>query len=135
MAMALVIAMQVFFRYGLNESLFWSEELGRMLLVWLTFLGASVAYKRGAHIGADFLVARLPAGPARAVRLAVLAVSLFFFAVTAFYGFEFALFIAGQETTTLGVSRFVPFCMVPLGGCLMFLHGLSFLVREIGGRG
>ena len=43
LTMALVILLQVFCRYALNHSLFWSEELGRMLLVWLTFIGASVA--------------------------------------------------------------------------------------------
>ena len=44
-----VVAAQVFFRYVLNHSLFWSEELARYILVWLTFLGASVAYRRGVH--------------------------------------------------------------------------------------
>ena len=135
MAMALTIAMQVFFRYGLNESLFWSEELGRMLLVWLTFLGASVAYRRGAHIGVDFITARLPEPAARAVNVIVLLVSLFLFAVMAVWGFKFAAFISMQQTASLGVSRQVPFIMVPVGGALMFVHGLTFLMREITGRG
>jgi hypothetical protein len=43
--MTVVVAVQVFFRYVLNQSLFWSEELARYLLVWLSFLGASVAYR------------------------------------------------------------------------------------------
>lgn len=37
--MSVVVAVQVFFRYALNHSLFWSEELARYILVWLTFLG------------------------------------------------------------------------------------------------
>ena len=51
--MAMLVAVQVFFRYVLNQSLFWSEELARYLLIWLTFLGASCAYYRHAHPGVD----------------------------------------------------------------------------------
>ncbi len=57
--MAIVVAVQVFFRYVLNQSLFWSEELARFLLVWLTFFGASVAYYRQANPGIDFLYSRM----------------------------------------------------------------------------
>jgi TRAP-type C4-dicarboxylate transport system permease small subunit len=59
-SMALIVATQVFFRYVLNQSLFWSEELARFLLVWLTFLGATVAYRRKAHPGIDVLYSRMP---------------------------------------------------------------------------
>ncbi len=47
--MTLIVAVQVFCRYVLNNSLFWAEELSRYLLAWLTFLGASVAYRRNVH--------------------------------------------------------------------------------------
>ncbi len=58
--MALIVAVQVFCRYVLNQSLFWSEELARFLLVWLTFLGASCAYYRKVNPGVDFLYAKMP---------------------------------------------------------------------------
>ena len=54
LGMALLVAVQVFFRYALNHSIFWSEELARFLLIWLTFLGASVVYYRGVHASVDF---------------------------------------------------------------------------------
>ncbi len=57
--MALIVALQVFCRYVLNHSLFWSEELARYLLVWLTFLGATAAYYRKIHPGIDILTLRL----------------------------------------------------------------------------
>ena len=60
LSMSIIIAVQVFCRYVLNHSLFWSEELARYLLVWLTFLGASVAYYRNVHPGIDVIYARMP---------------------------------------------------------------------------
>ncbi|NJB67663.1 TRAP-type C4-dicarboxylate transport system permease small subunit [Desulfobaculum xiamenense] len=131
MGMVAVIGLQVFFRYVLNDSLFWSEELGRMLLVWLTFLGASVAYRRGAHIGVDILSASLPRTPRRVVGVISHLVCLAFFALVAYHGFRFLDLLKFQSTTSLGVSRQVPFIMVPVGAALMFLHGLAFLLEDL----
>ena len=47
--MTAVIILQVFFRYVLKGSLPWSEELSRYLMIWVTFVGASIGVKRGAH--------------------------------------------------------------------------------------
>ncbi|TVM19253.1 TRAP transporter small permease [Oceanidesulfovibrio indonesiensis] len=130
-SMAAVIGLQVFFRYALNDSLFWSEELGRLILVWLTFLGASVAYKRGAHIGVDALVNALPSAGRRLASIAATCVGLFLFSILAWKGFEFLDFIKFQQTTSLGVSKRVPFLMVPVGGAIMLLHGIAFLARDV----
>ena len=44
-----LILMQVFFRFVINESLFWAEELVRGLLVWGVMIGSVlVARARGA---------------------------------------------------------------------------------------
>jgi len=50
----------VFWRYALNSALSWSEELGRFLLVWISFLGAALATYRGAHIGINVIFDMLP---------------------------------------------------------------------------
>jgi TRAP-type C4-dicarboxylate transport system permease small subunit len=64
-SMSLIMAVQVFSRYALNSSLFWSEELARFMLVWLAFLGASLAYRRRVHPtlhSIAFLLAELTEG-------------------------------------------------------------------------
>lgn len=130
--MAGVIAVQVFFRYALNDSLFWSEELGRMLLVWLTFLGAATAYRRGAHIGVDALVSRLPTAARRTARVLAVLASLVFFAAMAVYGWRYMQLVAMQTTPALGWSMRVPVAAVPVSGAIMCLHALALLAR--GGR-
>jgi len=50
-----VVSVGVFCRYILGRPLFWSEELARLLLVWLTFFGGIVALSRGQHITVDVL--------------------------------------------------------------------------------
>lgn len=65
MAVALFIMVVLVFgnvvlRYAFNSGITVSEELGRWLFVWVTFMGAVVALREHAHLGTDALVARLP---------------------------------------------------------------------------
>lgn len=63
LALAIMVVLvfgNVLMRYGFNSGITMSEELSRWLFVWLTFLGAIVAMKDGAHLGSDTLVSRLP---------------------------------------------------------------------------
>lgn len=58
--MVVLVFGNVVMRYGFNSGITMSEELSRWLFVWLTFLGAIVAMKDGAHLGSDTLVSRMP---------------------------------------------------------------------------
>ncbi len=131
LVMAGLLIVQVIFRYAFNNSLFWSEELGRALLVQLTFVGASVAWRGRAHIGMDALVARVSPEWAWRARLLVLCVCVAFFAAVAWHGARFALFLLPQQTAALGVSRAVVFVAVPVGGALLTLHGLADLLAHL----
>ncbi|MBP6679467.1 MAG: TRAP transporter small permease, partial [Paracoccus sp.] len=52
-AYAIIICTQVFYRYALNSSLVWSEEVVRFALLWGVMIGAGVATDRLAHIALD----------------------------------------------------------------------------------
>lgn len=54
----IVVLVGVVARYVLNISLPWSEEVARLLLVWLTFLGAAAATAQRSHIRVDTIYAR-----------------------------------------------------------------------------
>lgn len=131
LAMSSLILVQVFFRYALNDSLFWSEELGRMLLVWLTFIGASIAYKRCSHVGISFFVQKFR--PTIRVYFSCLThiatASLSF--VMLFYGALFFSMLAPQMTVSLGFSRQIPFLAVPLSGGIFLIHAINFLFSDI----
>jgi TRAP-type C4-dicarboxylate transport system permease small subunit len=58
--MAVITFMNVISRYLLNYSFAFTEELVVSFFVWLTLLGASIAFRENAHLGFSFLTDRMP---------------------------------------------------------------------------
>jgi len=59
-SICIVMLTQVFSRYLFNAPLTWPEELSRYLFIWVVFLGAAIAFRHKAHLGMDFVTAKLP---------------------------------------------------------------------------
>lgn len=62
--MALAVFVNVVLRYGFDSGLNASEELSRLLFVWMVFIGATAAYPAGEHMAFTSLVAMLRGRPA-----------------------------------------------------------------------
>lgn len=130
LSMSSTVILQVFFRYILNDSLFWSEELARFLLVWLTFVGATVAYRRNMHPGVDAIFKRLDRSGRKKLRRAVDLLCLLFFALLIWYGTHFAYFIRAQTSPALGLPKWLVFSIIPLSGLLFSLHAIAFITAS-----
>jgi TRAP-type transport system small permease protein len=52
--LAVVVFLQFFTRYVLNDSLAWTEEIARYLLICTAFVGAGMASRRNTHIRVEF---------------------------------------------------------------------------------
>lgn len=62
--MALAVFINVVLRYGFGSGVAASEELSRLLFVWMVFLGATVAYPAGEHMAFTSLAGLLKKWPA-----------------------------------------------------------------------
>ena len=58
--MVTAVSLQVVFRYFLNLSLDWGDEIARLTFVWSAFLGVPHGIRIGAHVGIDFIARRVP---------------------------------------------------------------------------
>ena len=130
----LVVGGQVFSRYALNHSLFWSEELARYLFIYLVFLGSAIVLRRNGHIQVSFFVERLPPGVRRAI--AVLAdLLLLWFTATIFVQ---SIRLASMVWTVLTAAVEIPWTLVYLGIVLgmaaMVLTMFGALWRHVTGR-
>ena len=135
--MIAVVIFQVVCRYLFNDSLFWSEELARMLLVQITFLGAAVAFRNRAHIAVDILAARLGPRLRRLLHTASLLACAALFAAMLVYGWSFGQTLILQRAASLPINLAVPFAVIPISGGVLLLHCLAMFIEQwgLGGPG
>lgn len=58
--MSVMVFANVVLRYFFDSGIVFTEEVGRYIYVWLTFLGSIVALRQGTHLGMDSIVSRVP---------------------------------------------------------------------------
>lgn len=127
--MTMVVASQVFSRYVLNHSLFWSEELARIILIWLTFFGSTVAYYHGLHPGVDTVFRRLPGNFKQVVELISHLAGMVLFTVMVVWGAKFAWFVRLQITPALNLPKWFVMAVVPVCGIIFLIHALAGICK------
>ena len=128
LTMTLVVTAQVVCRYLLETSLTWSEEASRYLMVWITFLGGSIAFKRGMHTGFDALVRSLSSGARRAARLVTLFTIAAFLVIVGLKGTQLALFNMAQRSPAMKLPMGIVYLAIPAGCLFMLVHAAKQLL-------
>jgi len=134
-ALACIGLYQVLIRFIWNQPSPWSEELIGRLFVWCVMLGIVAAFRQGALVSVDLML-RLSRGAwHRFVRRLVLAVTLGFLGVLAYYGFDLAWRIRFQTFATLPLSISWAYLALPVGAAFSMLaviaNHLDPLNREL----
>lgn len=136
LVMVISILLQVFFRYALNSPLYWSEEIARYAFVWLVFMGAAIASKRGAHIGVDYLVMHLPEIPKNLLAIFVNLLILFFISCVVYM----SVGVIQSNMTQLSPAMRIPmgyiYMAIPIGLGISFMYiaiTLSTAIRGLFG--
>lgn len=122
--MVVVVFLQVIFRFVLQASLPWSEELSRYVMVWIAFLGAAIGIRRKSHIGVEALVMLFPREWQRRAGFLVSILSAVFFAFLVQYGTLILKTVRFQLSPAMELSMAIPYGAILVGGALMFLYSL-----------
>jgi TRAP-type C4-dicarboxylate transport system permease small subunit len=136
-AMTIIACLEVFLRYVMRQSLPWAEEMPKYLMIWLTFLGASLATRRDSHVGFTTVLETLPPRARRWLVLVGRLLVLLFLYYVVRWGAVLALTMGFVSVTAaLQIPFFYVFLAVPIGGGLMILQLAVLTVRDfVGARG
>lgn len=120
---------QVISRQILNEPSTWSEELARLLFVWLSFLGSAFLFGERGHIAVDFLARKLPFAGQRVAQIFVQAMVLLFALVGLVWGGYLAASIAWEQNlTALPFTIGWVYLVIPIAGVFIAIFALMDIV-------
>lgn len=121
-AMVVMILSQVFFRYVLNDSLAWTEELAKYLMVWVACLVAPWVYRENLNVSIEMFVDAMP----RLFRLlAELVITLMIMGICAIFFIESLVFWQGGLSM---VASSIPVKLAYFYTCAPFAFGMIFLI-------
>ncbi|MDX1560070.1 MAG: TRAP transporter small permease [Marinobacter sp.] len=131
-ALIAVITLQIISRVFFT-AVGWTEEVARFLLVWITFLGATLAFQRGRHIAVTFLVNALPGRLRQLTRILAVAIALGFMIALVFVGYRYTQVQSYQTSASLGWSMTYVYSVIPATAALMGWYALVDLVELVAG--
>lgn len=115
--LTLIVFMQVASRM-MKISLPWTEELARLLVIWLTFLGSSLAIQQKMHLSVNYFV-NLAAKKFRIlIGLLVYSLMIVLFSIFVVYGFKLTMASMNSTSSALQWPMGIFYVVIPLSSII-----------------
>jgi TRAP-type transport system small permease protein len=128
--MVVVVFLQVVFRFVIHQPLAWTEELGRYLLVWITFLGAGYGMSVKAHPSIEVLFDKAGKGLKKVLTVLTTILVIFFFWQVIFNSFEFINRSLTQTSPVLRLPMGWVYTVIPIASALFIINLLYVVLTE-----
>ena len=136
LSMLVSSALQVLVRYLFSDDIDipWTEEFGRLTMIWAAFWGAAALQRVDDHIRMSAVYDLMPTGVQKAVRMLGDVLVLVVLAPIVWLGWETARNLDIMSSISLGFPLSTFAYPVPIGGGLMMVHTLALLIGRAMGR-
>ncbi|WP_163559859.1 TRAP transporter small permease [Halomonas sp. NO4] len=130
LVMTVLIFWQVFARFVVGSPLFFSDEIARFAMLWLTFLGAGYAYRKGALISVDIVLEYAGKTLGCLLRISIILCSAVFAFIMVKYGYDLMDRVSSQTAPSTRISMMWPYMAIPAGGVVIMVNSLGLLLDE-----
>lgn len=117
-------AIQVFYRFVLDKSFSWTDELCRYGMIWITFVGAGYAVRTHQHIAVDLLKNFVPSKAGAILDRVNGVLTLVFGASLAYFGGKLSLMNMTQVSPGLKISMGFMYASIPICGILVCIYAI-----------
>lgn len=127
----LIVATQFFTRYVLNNSLGWTEEIARYLLIMVAFVGSVTCVRKGSHIYLEFFYRYVPRTFIKPMAVLVEIITGGFFGYVGYLGLAMIEKTSGQKMITLPYPKAIIWYVVMAACALMVVYTIRNVFRLI----
>ena len=123
-----VVVCSVFWRYILNDSPVWTEQVALLLSINVALFGGAAAVRDSGHIGLESLTGLLPQKTQFWVGTVVGVISVLFGLILCWGAWKMGRAVYPNAIPTLGISEFYRYLPCVLGGGLIVLFSIEHLI-------
>lgn len=130
----IIIFYQVVMRYAFNNSPPWTEELAKIMFVWMSWLGISLTQKRGEHICIELMTSKLKGKKQVFALILGNIITIVICAVMIKYGYIVmdTIMKTRQTSSVLKFPTWIVYLSCPFSCVLMILRLLGDTKRRVG---
>jgi TRAP-type C4-dicarboxylate transport system permease small subunit len=125
-----IVFLQFFTRYVLNNSLGWTEEIARYLLILVTFVGSVTAMRKGSHIAVEALLVYLPREARHWTLVAVDGLVALFCGAMAWYAYQLGALAPGYMVS-IDIPKSYLYWAVSAALVGVTVHAISRFLRRL----
>jgi TRAP-type transport system small permease protein len=126
----LTILFQIFTRTFLNFTPAWSEELARVLFVWISFFGIAYGFKEKLHIAVGIFIKKFNEKIKRLIDNIAKVLIIILGVILMYFGTEFMLLMNYSTMAGLGISSSFLYAAIPVSGFFITINGIELLFIE-----
>ena len=122
------ILISIFFRYFLNDSLVWTEEVARFTLIYSVMFGSVLAISYGDHVKITIVLEYLPDIISKIINFIV---HLLIIAIIGYMTYLGIIYVDNAwrfQTLALGIPKAIPLMSIPIG---MGLFLIQYILVDI----
>jgi TRAP-type C4-dicarboxylate transport system permease small subunit len=126
-----VMLAQVFFRYVINSSLQWSEEISIWALIWMVFIGSAVIMRDWAHINIPTFTNLIPIKVRPYFLIFSKVATILFLLAVIWFGFKVFNQNFHARSPSLGLSTRWAKLAIPVGAVLMAVFAFNAMLLDL----
>ncbi len=132
-AMMVLAVSQIILRIFFSSGFVWTDELLKLIVMWITLVAAIAASRSDRHLRIDLVSHIVPEAYARLPRMIADAFAAFVCGLLAWHSYRFLqLSIESGDTVLTGVPAWIAYCILPFAFTLMgYRFFLAFATEAV----
>lgn len=131
-SLLVIVFIQVVVRYATYQPLAWTEEIARLLFIWVVMAGAVVGAKRGTHFAVTLIFDVLPERTHRIIKVVLHFIEAVFYVVFAWSAVVVTRVANNQNSPSLEYPMSLPYAALAIAAvvmCFFVLRRMIFIAR------